>query len=75
MIKLRIKMRKLFWNIQVGLKCNHSVLLYKGEAEINWRQKSRRQCDYGFRDWSDVATSKGMWSALKDGGGKKQIFF
>lgn len=51
------------------------VRLYNGEAEINLRQKSRRQCDYGFGDWNDVATSKGMWSALKDGGRKKQIFF
>jgi len=44
----------------VGSKCKH----IRGRWREFWhRQRRKRQCDHGGRDWSDVATSQGILEA------------
>ena len=48
---------RIFW---VGPKCKH----IRGRWRDIWhRQKRRKQCDHGGRDWSDAATSQGILAA------------
>lgn len=46
----------------MGLKCSKKYP-YERNAEGDYGQKRRRQCDQRGRDWSNVATSQGMLTA------------
>lgn len=48
----------------MGPKWNHNIL-NKSEAEKDYSQKRRKQCDHRGRDWSIAAISQGMPSATK----------
>ena len=63
-IKFLFKMRRSSWIIWVGPNCHHKRP-YEREAERDYRQKRRRQCDHGRGDWSDAATSQGMLAAIR----------
>ena len=57
-----LEMERFSWTIWVGPKWN-PMYPYNREVEEDDRQKRRRQCDHGGRDWSNVATSQGMPAA------------
>lgn len=48
-----------------ALNVTTSVLIRERQREIIHTQKSRKQCENRGRNWSDVATSKGMPAAAR----------
>lgn len=59
----------LSWIIQAVPKGNHKSP-FKIEAEENYIQKRREQCNYTGRDWSDVFTAKECYQLPEAGGCK-----
>lgn len=58
-------MGKLFWIIRVGPKHSHYVSLQNGGRKRFDRDKMKRQCDHGGKDWSFAGTSQAMPAATR----------